>query len=192
LVTPPRVALAIVVLMATLLASGNVLALTNPLAASPVPPTATQAPTPSPMAGLSLPANSVIELEMIDSVGSRLSKPGDFFKLRVAQAVKSGDRVLIPAGTPAVGQVVHAARSGGGGKAGELILAARYLDLPRGPIKLRSSFGATGRDRFKASAASSAVIGPFALLIKGTDVELPAGSPLSARLAQDTFFPTSP
>lgn len=139
-----------------------------------------------------LPANTVIELEMLDTVGSRLSRPGDFFKLRVVEPVKSGDAVLIPAGAIAVGQVVHAAKSSGGGKAGELILAARYLDMPQGRILLRSTFGAAGKHRVGASLATSFLVGPFAMLIKGKEVELPAGSPLSARTALDNTFPASP
>ncbi|OGT56806.1 MAG: hypothetical protein A3E01_08040 [Gammaproteobacteria bacterium RIFCSPHIGHO2_12_FULL_63_22] len=136
-----------------------------------------------------LAANTTIELETIDAVSSRTSKTGDFFKLKVRTDVLGADgAVLIPSGTPAVGQVVHAARSGGGGKGGELILAARYVELPQGQVKLRSGFGAAGKARVGATLATSVVIGPFAMLIKGKDLELPAATPLSARLAQDTSF----
>jgi len=136
-----------------------------------------------------LAANTVIELETIDAVSSRTSKTGDFFKLRVRTDVLAADgTILIPAGTPAMGQVVHAARSGGGGKGGELILAARYVELPLEQVKLRSGFGAAGKARVGATLASSVVIGPFAMLIKGKDLELPAATPLSARLAQETSF----
>ena len=136
-----------------------------------------------------LPANTVIELEMVEPVGSKTSKPGDLFQLRVATAVELNGSVLIAAGTPAVGQVVHATRSGTGGKAGELILAARYLDMPHGQVKLRSSFGAAGKNRVGTSAGMVVVTGVFGMLVRGRDVELPAGSPLSARLAIDTIFP---
>lgn len=136
-----------------------------------------------------LATNTPVELETIDAVSSRTSKAGDFFKLKVRADVLAADgAILIPSGTPAVGQVVHAARSGSGGKGGELILAARYLELPQGQVKLRSGFGAAGKARVGATLASSVVIGPFAMLIKGKDLELPAATPLSARLAQDTNF----
>lgn len=136
-----------------------------------------------------LAANTAIELETLDAVSSRTSKTGDFFKLKVRADVLAADgAILIPAGTPAVGQVVHAARSGGGGKAGELILAARYVELAQGQVKLRSGFGAAGKARVGATLATSMVVGPFAMLIKGKDLELPAATPLSARLALDTSF----
>ena len=133
-----------------------------------------------------LPANTVIELEMTDAVSSETSKPGEFFRMRVAVGIVSGQRLLVPAGTVAVGQVVHAARSRGGGKGGELILAARYLELPQGQVKLRSGFGAAGANRTRTSLALSYVVGPFALLVKGKRMEMPAGAPLSARIATDT------
>lgn len=139
-----------------------------------------------------LPANTQIELETVDTVGSRLSKPGDFFKLRVAVDVRVDGVLVIPAGTPATGQVVHAAKASAGGKAGELILAARFLSLPQGEVRLRSGFGATGRARTGASLATAMVVGVFGLLVKGKDLELPAGTALSARLASDTPFPPSP
>jgi hypothetical protein len=133
-----------------------------------------------------LPANSVIELEMADAVSSETSKPGDFFRMRVAVAISDGTRIVVPAGTVAVGQVVHAARAHGGGKGGELILAARYLELPQGQVRLRSTFGAAGASRVKTSLALAVAVGPFAMMVKGHRMELPAGAALSARIAADT------
>jgi hypothetical protein len=157
-----------------------------------MPAAAPTAPSAAAPAVLSLPANTVIELETVDTVNSRLNKPGDFFKLRVAAEVRIGGVLVIPAGTPATGQVVHAAKAGGGGKAGELILAARFLSLPQGEVRLRSGFGATGRGRIGASLATALAVGVFGMLVKGKNLELPAGTALSARLAADTVFSPSP
>ena len=150
------------------------------------------APAMAPANAVVLPANTNVELEMVDAVSSKTSKHGDMFKLRVALPVKSGDTVLIPAGTPAVGQVVHAEKSHGGGKAGELILAARYIDMPQGQIKLHSSFGAAGRNRTGAALATSIAVGVFGMFVKGKEIEIPAGGPLSARLAEDTTIAPTP
>lgn len=133
-----------------------------------------------------LPANTIVELEMVDPVSSKTNKPGDFFKLRVAEAIKVGDVVLVPAGTPAMGQVVHAQKASGGGKPGELILAARHIDLPQGQIMLHSSFGAAGKDRTNASMAVSIALGVMGLFVHGKNIDLPVGSALSARIATDT------
>jgi hypothetical protein len=159
---------------------------------SPTPvaaPTAEAAVTAAPGATLRLPANTVVELEMVDAVSSRTSKPKDFFRLRVAEDVRVDGRVLIPAGTEALGQVVHAAKSGSGGKAGELILAARAIKLPRGDVKLRSGFGAAGQQRTGAALATTIAVGVFGLFVHGKELLLPAGTPVSARVAEDTDLP---
>lgn len=162
----------------------------EPQVPSPAPPDAPAAePRPAgTTAGVALPANTVIELEVVDAVSSHSGKPGDFFRLRVLAAIQVDGRVLIPAGTPAMGQIVHAQKAGGGGRGGELILAARYLDLPQGRIELRAGFGASGRPRTGAAAATAVVVGVFGMQVKGKELEVPAGHALSARLAADTTF----
>lgn len=139
-----------------------------------------------------VPANTVVELEMVDSISSKTSKPGDLFRLKVALPVILNGVEVIPQGAPVVGQVVHAQKARGGGKAGELILAARHIELPQGQIKLRSGFGAAGKDRTGAALATSIAVGVFGMLVRGQELELPAGHPLSARVAADTPLQSAP
>jgi hypothetical protein len=147
---------------------------------------------PDPAAPALLPANAVVELEMVDAVSSQTSKRGDLFHMRVVQPLRVGERELVPAGTVAVGQVVHAQKSGAGGRGGELILAARFLEMPQGQVKLRASLGAAGAARVKSSLALSFAVGPLALFVKGKTVSLPAGAALSARIAADTLLSPAP
>lgn len=133
-----------------------------------------------------LPANTVVQLEVVDAVSSASSLSGDHFALRLASPLMVGEQAVLPAGTPVIGEVVHAASSSFGGKPGELLLAARYIDVPQGPIRLRSSFGAAGQDRNNLVAGVAGVVGLFGLAIKGREYELPAGSLLSARVASET------
>lgn len=149
-------------------------------------------PAPATTALLVLPANTRVELEMVDAVSSRTNKPGDTFKLRVASPITSGGIVLIPAGTAAIGQVVHAAKAGIGGKAGELILAARYLEMPQGQIKLRSTFGAAGESHTDDALILGVTFGVIGMVVRGKDLELSSGSMLSARTASDTSLPALP
>lgn len=150
---------------------------------------ATTAPTTT--AGLLVPANTVVELEMVDSVSSRTSKPGDIFLLRLAAPLVIDGTELLPAGTPATGEVVHAAKSGFGGKPGELLLAARFIDAPQGRIKLRAGLGAAGQDNTKASIGVAIVAGAglagavVGMAVRGKDLELDAGTRVSARISAD-------
>lgn len=135
-----------------------------------------------------LPANTLLELEMTDSVSSALNHPGDVFGLRLSEPLRWGPTELLPAGTPVRGQVVHAAQSKGGGKAGELILAARYAQTDQGRLKLRANFGASGNDNTKGALAASLVIGVFAMAVHGSERVLAPGTRLSARLAEPVTF----
>lgn len=135
-----------------------------------------------------LPANTVVQLQTVDPVGSKTSKSGDAFRLRLSQPVFSGGKVMIAVDTPVMGEVVHAARSGIGGKAGELVLAARYIDAPQGKIRLRSTLSAAGKDNTDAALAAALLTGGLGVIIRGKEVELPAGSLVSARLATEVVI----
>jgi hypothetical protein len=132
--------------------------------------------------------NTLLELELVDPVSSASNHPGDTFSLRLREPLMYGPTRLLPAGTFATGQVVHAARSRGGGKAGELILAARWLQTPQGRIRLRASIGASGTQRTGASLATAVAFGPIGLAVHGAERELAVGTPLVARLADPISF----
>jgi hypothetical protein len=177
----------IVPLLAGLLfAAGHVIAVPVPVA------------TPASAAESVLPANTVLAMEMIDAVASNTSKPGDVFHMRVTHTVRSGAQVLVPQGSVAVGQVVHAQKARSGGRGGELILAGRYLELPQGQVKLRSTLGeagaASGHNHIGKSMALSFVFVPLAFTVRGDNIILPAGAVLTGRVAEDTTiqpFPSS-
>lgn len=133
-----------------------------------------------------LPANTVVEIRTVDAVSSRTNKSGDRFMMRVAAPVMMDGIVVIPVDTPVVGEVIHAARSGFGGKAGELSLAARYIEHPKGNIRLKSSLGSSGRDNAAAAVVTTALIGVVGFVVKGGEKELLADTPLSAKLAVAT------
>jgi hypothetical protein len=138
-----------------------------------------------------LPALTVIELIVEEPVSSDVQKNGDRFPLRVAEDVLVGDVVVIPAGSRGEGEVVHAARSRGGGKAGELILAARYVKVGEREIKLRSFAGGSGKDRTKSSVALAATLGFPALLVRGGAYVIAAETLANAKTAEDLGLPAA-
>ena len=170
-------------------------ALAPAMAALPPVPAPTPMPTsgsasPTAADGALLPANAVLELEMLDAVDSNTSKRGDRFRMRVVQPVVSGQRVLVPAGSIAIGEVVHAQKTGLGGRAGELILAGRYLELPQGQVKLRSTLGgpaaSTGKNELVQATTVTLFFGALGFVVKGGHTGLPVGAGLRARIAEDT------
>jgi hypothetical protein len=135
-------------------------------------------------------AGTVVELETTEPVSSRDRKHGDRFGLRLHAPLLVDDMVVLPAGTPGVGEIVHADRARGGGKPGELILAARYLRVGATQVSLHGmTLGATGKDKTRASMAVATAVGPLALFIHGGEIEIPTGTLAQAKLLADLDRP---
>lgn len=145
------------------------------------------APNPS---MLRVPAATIIDIEIMEPLSSKTAKMDATFPIRVYSPVVVDGRELIPAGTPGTGQVIHAAKSGGGGKAGELLLAARYLDINGARVPLRRfRMGASGAQKADEAFAVGFVV-PFGqLLVKGKEIEFQVGTRAHAVVAVDTDIP---
>jgi hypothetical protein len=149
--------------------------------------------TPTPAAPVTLaagasriPANTALILETQQALSSLTLKRGEKFALRLAEPLLLDGVQLLPAGTPGIGEVVHAERSRSGGKAGELILAARYLEHEGRRIPLRSfRIGVTGVDHTRGALAVAMALGPLAALVRGGNIEVPAQTRAQALTSQD-------
>lgn len=132
-----------------------------------------------------------VVLAIAEPIESDKATIGQRFAIQLAEPLTVGSGLVIPAGTNGVGEVVHAAKSRAMGKAGELLLAARYLDWNGTRIPLRSlRFGKPqGQDNATTAAivgiAVSSLISPF---ITGGEVRIPAGASAWAKVAEDIGF----
>jgi hypothetical protein len=132
-----------------------------------------------------------VSLEIAEPLTSKTAQPGQRFKLRLAVALQVAEGVLLPAGTTGEGEVIHADRARAGGKPGEILLAARFLNGPGGMIKLRGmKLGGIGKDHSRAANAvlvgttvAAPILAPVALLVRGGNLEIPVGMPAQAKLA---------
>jgi hypothetical protein len=144
-----------------------------------------------------IPALTPVKLELMAALGSKISKPGDTFEIRLAEPIVVDGRIAVPAGTTGQGEVVHAKKSGGSGAAGELILAARYLDFNGQRLRLRSmNFAQSGQPKVNtvntiavASAASPLPIGLLGFLISGGEVVVQQGMIATAKTAEPLALP---
>lgn len=170
-------------------------------AAPPTPEAAAMpeaAPSPLNAACCMIPARTLVEIEIVEPVGSRISRTRQEFAIRLAEPLVVDGRMVAPAGTPGMGEVVHAARARAAGKAGELILAARYLDVGGTRIPLRTfRYGRSqGTDNSGAVAVGgvvAAAVLPVAsligFLIPGGEVNVPAGTRANAQTAVVMMLP---
>ncbi|SRR6266545_1105651 len=149
-------------------------------APAPEPETAAPAPEPEePRAEQPLPepeprpepatveSGTVLRVELLETLSSESSRPGETFRARVDRDIEQDGRVVIPAGSEVVGEVTEAVplkKVGGQAK-----LAVRFTDLvlPSGSsVPIEASFvgqgrSETGRDAatIGGSAAGGAVLG---------------------------------
>lgn len=148
-----------------------------------VGPLATRAPT------LLVPAQTTVSLELLQPISTNTAKTGDRFELRVSRPLLVSGQVAIPAGSPALGEVIHAQKGGLFGKPGELLLTVRYVEVHGQKIPMRLFRPAQGTDRTNAAMATALAVGIFAAFIRGEQIELPAGMPVSASVAKDSLVP---
>lgn len=137
-----------------------------------------------------LAAGTEIHLRLLEPVASHTHKRGDRFKLDVAEAIAIDESVVIPAGSPAIGEVVHAAKPGMSGKAGELILATRWLSTGAHEVKLRSFTAGNGENRLALATGLGVTLGIPGLFVVGKNLVLPAGTDVYAKVAADTLLPS--
>lgn len=139
-----------------------------------------------------------IEIVVDADLGSKISTTGQMFPIHLASALVVDGRELVPAGTPGKGEIVHAKKAGGSGAPGELVVAARYLQIGNRRLKLRSMrIGLVGKDAvngvvaFNAAMAATALpIGVIGFAVTGRNVVYSTGTVATAKTAE-TFVLTS-
>jgi hypothetical protein len=182
--TMQRTAMGVALLMAATLATGKASAQTSdsiPVVESP----AEQSPPPPVAETATIAAGTTIVIRLIDPISSSTATQGQFFPIELAEPVMLGDREIIPAGIRGEGQVVHARHRGWGGGAGELILAARYLQWGERRVALRAfHLGVAGRDGASTSVIATVAVGVVGAFVTGRSANVPAGSLATARLVE--------
>ena len=173
------------------------------LVAQPLQPATAQA-TLSPAAPqaviLSAPSQSVLRAgtevplrmeEALDSNNKTL-REGQQVRMSVASDVRVGNMVVIPAGSPASGEITDLRRKGMWGKSGRI--SARALNVRVGDrlIRLTGTFddkGVTGTAGVVAAIAFVPIAGFF---MTGTSAKIPSGGSVKAFLDEDLAIASAP
>lgn len=115
---------------------------------------------------------------------------GQRFQMEVASAVEMNGVIVIPAGTPAVGEVTEVRNKGMWGKSGYIGARAVSLRLGDRSVRLTGTFddkGVTGT----AGVVGAVVLVPIAgFFMTGTSAKIPMGSSTKAFLDEDLTFRT--
>lgn len=169
----------------------------QPLSAPVQASNSVEAPTTEVAApSVRLPALTPVRLRIVGEVSSKTHVKGDKVVIVLAEPLRLGETMVIPAGTRGVAEVIHSAKGGMGGKAGELLVAARRLDLaPNLHIPLRSfrlvPIDAKNNEALAMglSIAGGMAGGIAAMVITGGSARIADGSEAFAKTAADIDLP---
>jgi hypothetical protein len=138
---------------------------------------------------LRIPAKTVVQIAIAEPISSKVAQIGDSFAISLAEPLTVGDRVIIPAGVVGRGEVTHAAKSGWGGKAGELIVNARHLQCGDLRIPLgHFQYAGTGKDNFGGAFVAAQVIPLGQFMVNGGEASIPAGVRGTAKVKADVVL----
>lgn len=171
-------------------------------AVAPVPagvaeqrPTSPAAPSPAHQEDSvgRIPAFTDVSVEILSDLGSKISRTGETFPIRLAKPIVIDGVERVPAGAEGQGEIVWAKRSGGSGASGELVLAARWVVVDGRHLRLRSMhLSPVGQDKYKtvesiniASAAAAPVVSVIGYFITGKQAFVPRGTVAAARTAEE-------
>jgi hypothetical protein len=147
---------------------------------------ATPAPPPAPDAKLILKEGTDVKLKFSDNLTSKTAAEGDPVNLVLDEDLKVGDVVVARAGAKATGTITNAKKAGMMGKAGELNMRLEHMKVGDQRVKLRGSKGKEGQGKEGTAVALTVLFGPIGLIKHGKNVEVKAGTPLTAYVDQDT------
>lgn len=104
---------------------------------------------------VTVPAGTVVEVEILEDLSSQTSKVGDTFRARVASSVKEDGSVAIPAGAEVVGEVTEVTPMRKVGGRARLGVKFTDLVLPSGAtVPIDASFSQSGRNETGKDAAT--------------------------------------
>lgn len=134
--------------------------------------------------GICIPALTPVQVELSEPLSSRTSVTGQAFALSLASPISVAGSEIVPVGTKGQGEIVHAKKTGVG-VGGELVLAARYLQIGEKRLRLRSMhLNGAGRDQQGLAFAVGVAVGFPALFVRGKHIDVPAGAYADAKTAE--------
>jgi hypothetical protein len=157
-------------------------------AATLVPESPAPAVAAAPAGVLSLNSGTPIMLAESQEVNSSTHREGDTFPLTVLNDVKVDNTIVIPRGTPAVGEITWRTGKGAFGKSGKMELSLRYINLDGQHIPVTGDFRQEGEGNTIATGVAILAVGVFAGFVTGKRARLPVGRELMSQLAQPVPF----
>lgn len=123
--------------------------------------------------------------EELTTKGKKL-RVGQRFQMETSADVMLNGHVVIPAGSPAVGQITDVRNKGMWGKSGHLAATVLYVTANGRQIRLSGAFDDKGTAGGIGAVATSAIVFlPAGFFMTGTSAKIPMGAPVNAFVDED-------
>ncbi|WP_405053274.1 hypothetical protein [Sphingomonas sp.] len=158
--------------------------------AAPVAPVVPAAPVPAvATAGQAvLRTGTPVPLKLAEELttkGKKL-KVGQRFRLETAAPVLVNNVIVIPVGSPAVGEVIDVRNKGMWGKSGKLNARVLYVTVNGRQIRLSGAFDDKGTAGGVGAVATSAIVFlPAGFFMTGTSARVAVGTPVQGFVDED-------
>lgn len=132
-----------------------------------------------------------VPLRIIEGVTTKekAAKVNDRVRMEVAEAVVINGVTIIPAGSPAVGELTDVRYKGMWGKSGRIVGRALTVNANGRTIRLSGSFDTAGGSGTTGAVAVSAVVfAPAGFFMTGKSAEFPAGTVVRSFIDEDVPF----
>jgi hypothetical protein len=126
---------------------------------------------------ITIPDGTEVKLLLKKPLSSATAQPEERIEFTASEAVVVHGVTVIEKGALAVGHVTEAQPKKGFGRKGKLNFSIDTVQSISGEnIRLRSSKTASGSDSYGTAGVVTLLTGPLGALVKGKDVDVPAGS----------------
>lgn len=136
-----------------------------------------------------------VSLRIIEGVTTKdkSAKINDRVRMEVAEAISLNNVVVIPAGSPAVGELTGVRYKGMWGKSGRIVGRVLTLNANGRTIRLSGTFDTNGGSGTAGAVAVSALVFlPAGFFMTGKSAEFPAGSVVRGFIDEDVNVKISP
>lgn len=138
------------------------------------------------------PMGTALALTTRAQLSTKDNKSGDRIYLEVAEPLTYRGQTVVPVGSVVVGEVAQADRNGHFGVKGKLGIRLLYIDTPTGSVRLTGQAHHEGTSGTALSVGTIAFVSVLGFLIHGTSAVIPAGSAVTAYLAEPMPFFENP
>ena len=136
-----------------------------------------------------------VALRIIEGVTTKdkTAKINDRVRMEIAEAVTLNNVVVIPAGSPAVGELTDVRYKGMWGKSGRIVGRVLTVNVNGRTIRLSGTFDSKGGSGTAGAVAVSALVFlPAGFFMTGKSAEFPAGSVVRGFIDEDINVKISP